>query len=63
MTILELVLAMTVMLGALLTIAHAGTAGLGVVTKSRQRQEAAGLASQTLERMRTTEGGGHGHDS
>ncbi len=52
MTILELVLAMTVMLGALLTIAHAGTAGLGVVTKSRQRQEAAGLASQTLERMR-----------
>lgn len=52
MSILELVLAMTVMLGALLTIAHAGTAGIAVVANSRQRQTASGLGSKAIETIR-----------
>lgn len=52
MSILELVLAMTVMLGALLTIAHAGTAGLAVVASSRHRQASTALGGLALEKIR-----------
>ncbi|MEO8291939.1 MAG: hypothetical protein ABI635_02270 [Actinomycetota bacterium] len=51
-TIIETVVAITVIFGSLTALAYTATAGFGYQDAARQRQTANGLASQLMERVR-----------
>ena len=51
-TLIELMVAVSIMLVALLALAYTATIGFSDIALARQRQGASGLANQTMEQIR-----------